>query len=165
MSKPKPPQVVYGHFGGEDESEKFLESDRDQYSSALVKYSAVGIHFRTDNKGEDRPGKIEQLWKNTDLYSMICSMILQYYNVYADLSYIIHDNAIQPLLRQTLLNPLLRGKVLFGTDFYVVRNHQSEENILAESLEHLCEADFKQIAVCNPAQFHTKTKVEYTSKC
>ncbi|WP_116789533.1 amidohydrolase family protein [Flavobacterium psychrotrophum] len=146
-------KVCFGHFGGDDEWTKFLESDRDQYCNALVKYPNIGIRFRTNTKGLPKPGKIEQLWKYTDWYSIICSMMLQYDNVYADLSYIIHNNAIQPLLRQTLLNPLLREKVLFGTDFYVVRNHKSEKNMLAESLEHLCDADFKQIAVCNPAHF------------
>ena len=41
---------------------------------------------------------------------------------------------ILPLLRQTLRHPRLRKQVLFGTDFYVVRNHKSDKNMLADMM-------------------------------
>lgn len=146
-------KLCFGHFGGDDEWGKFLESDRDIYSNQLVRYPMRGINFTKDEDGNPTPGKMEQLWKYTDWYSIICSMMLQYKNVYGDLSYIIHDAAIQPLLKQTLMNPKLREKVLFGTDFYVVRNHKSEKDMLAETLKQLTQQDFDQIARINPSKF------------
>jgi hypothetical protein len=86
-------------------------------------------------KGDPSPGKPEQLWKFTDWYSIISSMMLQYPNVYADISYILHsDSEVLPLLKQTLQNPVLKQKVLYVTDFFVVRNHKSDKNMLADMM-------------------------------
>lgn len=119
-----------------------------------------GINFfeLASGRGES-PGKIEQLWKYTDWYSIICSMILRYPNIYGDISYIIHDPEILPLLKQTLQNPELRERTLFGTDFYVVRNHKSERELLAEIMGSLSKADFDQIARINPKGY-LKNNVE-----
>src|SRR5690606_31702343 len=98
-------KLCFGHFGGDDEWSRFLESDRDNYSNQIIKYPMRGISFTTDDHGKPTRGKLEQLWKYTDWYSIICSIMLQYDNVYGDLSYIIHNTEIQPLLKQTLMNP------------------------------------------------------------
>lgn len=84
--------------------------------------------------------------------------MLQKENVYADISYIIHDNEIVPLLKQTLQNPALRKRVLFGTDFYVVRNHKSEKQMLAELMTHLGDHDVDQIARVNPRTYLAQVK-------
>ena len=146
-------KICFGHFGGDDEWHRFLESDRDNYASQLVKNPKVGIRFLEDEDGKPSRGKPEQIWKDVDWYSIICSMMLQYPNVYADLSYIIHSDGIQPLLKQTLSNDGLRERVLFGTDFYVVRNHKSEKNMLIDVTDHLSEEEFDQIARINPRAF------------
>ena len=146
-------KICLGHFGGDDEWEKFMDSDRDNYSSQLVRYPDKGISFLTSRSGDPAPGKPEQIWRFTDWYSIICSLMLQYEHVYADLSYIIHNNAIQPLLKHTLRNPSLRQKVLFGTDFYVVRNHKSEKQMLADLFDDLSEAEIEAIAKINPRNF------------
>jgi predicted TIM-barrel fold metal-dependent hydrolase len=147
-------KICLGHFGGEDEWQKYFELDRHDHSAQLTKHPLDGIDFfeLADGTGESR-GKIEQLWKDTDWYSIICSMMLKYDNIYADISYIIHDDEIIPLLQQTLKNPELRAKVLFGTDFYVVRNHKSEKEMLAEVMGRLSKEDFNQIARRNPKEF------------
>lgn len=147
-------KICLAHFGGEDEWQKYFELDRDEHSAQLAKHPDVGINFfeLADGSGQSR-GKIEQIWKRTDWYSIICSMILQKNNIYADISYIIHDDEIVPLLQQTIKNPKLRTKVLFGTDFYVVRNHKSEREILAEIMGRLSKDDFDQIARTNPKEF------------
>ncbi|MDB5223375.1 MAG: hypothetical protein JWN83_2042 [Chitinophagaceae bacterium] len=147
-------KICMGHFGGEDEWKRYFEKDRDNYSSQLSKYPAHGISFLKTVSNKPSPGKPEQVWKFTDWYSIICSMILQYPNVYADISYILHGDAeILPLLKQTLQNPGLREKVLYGTDFFVVRNHKSDKNMLADMMGGLTVEDFDQIARTNPAKY------------
>jgi predicted TIM-barrel fold metal-dependent hydrolase len=146
-------KICFGHFGGDDEWDKFMELDRDLYSRQLTQDPENGIPFFTDRKGQARPGKLEQLWKHCDWYSLICSMMLQFDNVYADLSYTIHNQEIHPLLKHTLQNPRLRMRTLFGTDFYVVRNHKSDKGLLASTINHLSEADFEQIAKINPRNY------------
>lgn len=146
-------KLCFGHFGGDDEWNKFMESDRDQYTRDLIKYPAAGVLFFTDRKGVRKEGKPELLWRNLDWYSTICSMMLQYDNVYSDISYIVHEDKIHPLLKQTLQNPKLRKRTLFGTDFYVVRNHNSERSLLANTIDSLSQSDFNQIACKNPREF------------
>ena len=150
-------KICLGHYGGGDEWNRFFEKDRYKHSAQLLKHPEKGIDFLY--KANSNPpvcsfGKSEQLWKYTDWYSIISSMMLQHKNVYADISYILHSDAeILPLLKQTLKNPGLRDKVLYGTDFYVVRNHKSEKNMLADMQGGLSICDFDRIARINPRKF------------
>ena len=147
-------KICFGHFGGEEEWKRYFEKERYNYSSQLLKHPEKGIDFFRTTKGNLSPGKPEQLWKYTDWYSIICSLILKYPNVYADISYILHSEGdILPLLKQTLQNPGLREFVLYGTDFFVVRNHKSDKNIMATITGGLSEEDFDQIARINPANY------------
>jgi hypothetical protein len=161
-TKEKPASITYdlnhlkiciGHYGGGDQWMRYFEKDRYGHSNQLTK-NPTGINFLKTTEGKPSPGKIEQLWRYTDWYSIISSMILQHPNVYADISYILHDDAgILPLLKQTLQNPELRKKVLYGTDFYVVRNHKSDKNMLADMMGGLTVEDFDVIARENPVKF------------
>jgi len=148
-------KICFGHFGGDDEWKRYFELDRENYSTQVIKNPKIGITFLKSLYNQPRPGKIEQLWKYCDWYSIICSMMLQYENIYSDISYISHDNAIHALLKRTLQqeNTKLRQRVLFGTDFYVVRNHKSEKQILADTIGGLSEEEFDLIARTNPRTF------------
>jgi predicted TIM-barrel fold metal-dependent hydrolase len=147
-------KLCLGHFGGDDEWKRFLDKDRDNFSTKLQEFPLRGIDFLHDNDGNRSKTKTEQVWKGADWYSIICSMMLQYPNVYADISYILHDDAlIVPLLKQTLQNSKLRERVLYGTDFYVVRNHKTDKEMLADMMSGLDTNDFDQIARTNPRIF------------
>lgn len=148
-------KICFAHFGGEDEWERYFELDRDNFSTQVLKNPEVGITFLKSSNGVDTPGKIELLWKGTDWYSIICSMMLQFENVYSDISYIAHDNHIHALLKRTLQkeNTKLRQRVLFGSDFYVVRNHKSEKQIMADTIGGLTKEEFDLIARTNPLTF------------
>ena len=150
-------KICLAHFGGDDEWAKYFEKDRYIYSNELIQHPEKGIDF-FHLKGKDEPsfGKPELIWKYVDWYSIICSIMLQFPNVYADISYILHDTAnIQPLLKQTLQNPKLRDKVLYGTDFFVVRNHKSDKNMAADYTGGLSVSDFIAIAKVNPRKYLT----------
>jgi len=148
-------KICLAHFGGEDEWLRYFELDRDKNSTQVVKHPDHGIDFRTNKDLKERKGKLEQLWKYCDWYSIICSLILQYENVYADISYISHDNAIHALLKRTLReeNTKLRKRILFGTDFYVVRNHKTEKQIIADTFGGLNTEEFDIIARENPKSY------------
>jgi hypothetical protein len=158
-------KICMGHFGGEDEWKKYFERDRYNFSSQLAKYPLTGIRFFEDVQGKPARGKPEQLWKYTDWYSIICSMMLQYPNIYADISYILHgDRDVLPLLKQTLKSPELSHKVLYGTDFFVVRNHKSDKHMLADMMGGLTEEEFDQIARINPKKYLLKDKKPHYEK-
>ena len=149
-------KICFGHFGGDDEWKRFLESDRDINNNRIISHPSRGIEFLVsddENNPEEKPGKQEQIWKYADWYSVICSLMLQFPNVYADISYILYMPEIMPVLKQTLRNPGLNGKVLFGTDFYVVRNNKSDKALLADVMGSLNEEEFDQIARINPLNY------------
>lgn len=148
-------KLCLAHFGGDDEWQRYFELDRDNFAAQIMKNPDLGIDFMKNVNGQPSKGKLELLWKGTDWYSIICSMMLQYDNVYADISYIAHDNNIHALLKRTLQkeNTKLRQRVLFGTDFYVVRNHKSEKKIMADTIAGLSPEEFDLIARQNPKTF------------
>lgn len=148
-------KICFGHFGGDDEWVKYFENDRDNYGSQLARFPDKGINFlRNENTGELKPGKPEQIWKYADWYSIICSLMLQYDHIYADISYILHSEmGILPLLKQTMKHAKLRTRVLYGSDFYVVRNHKSDKNMLTNMTGGLTVEEFEQMAVENPVRY------------
>lgn len=145
-------KICFGHYGGDDEWKKFLERDRDNYSHKMSNNSN-GIEFLNPQNPNLSYGRLMDIWKNADWYTIISSLMMQYPKVYADLSYIIHDQEIIPLLKHTLRNESLKNKVLFGTDFYVVRNHNSEKDLLAQTMANLCSDEFDLIARDNPINY------------
>ena len=152
-------KLCFGHFGGDDEWQNYFEADRDQYSPAIL-HKPFGIDFLKNAQGNFSNSKLAQLWKSTDWYSIICSLMLQHPNVYSDISYILHNPDIWPLLNDTLdRNSIPEGSrrladaVLFGTDFYVVRNHKSEKQLFAELKHNLSLEEVDKISRINPSQF------------
>ncbi len=146
-------KLCFGHFGGDDEWQKFFENDRDDLTSQLLRKPGQGLAFTKPGPIQDSMFVLEQVWKHVDWYSIIRSMMLQYPNLYADISYIVHSPVIFPLLKQTLQHPVLQKRVLFGTDFYVVRNHKSEKEMLAYLQAALSEGELDRIARYNPREF------------
>ncbi len=147
-------KICFGHFGGEDQWERFFEHDRENYAARLFTHPERGLEFLADDDGAPTPGKPEQIWKGVDWYTIICSLMLQYEHVYADISYILHDGeAVFPLLKQTLQHSRLQTRVLYGTDFYVVRNHKSDKNLHALMLTGLSAEEFDLIARINPTDY------------
>lgn len=149
-------KVCMAHFGGEAEWVKYLESDRYPFAQRLIKDRNLGIDFKINQESSINWNVLSQMWKFVDWYSIICSLIVQHQNVYTDISYILSKPRILPLLKETLnpeLNPHLSKRVLFGTDFYVVRNHFSEKDLLAQIRGGLSEEEFDLIARENPSNY------------
>ena len=151
-------KICFAHFGGEDQWNKYLELDRYNYSSQLTKSPNNGINFLYTEEDKFSWKKLEDCWKKVDWYSIICSMILQHENIYADISYILHDKNIFDLLKSTINNEKLGKKILFGTDFYVVRNHKAEKNLLTQTKGGLDDYEFDLIARENPIKYLSTNK-------
>ncbi len=156
-------KICFAHFGGDDQWQRYLELDRYDYAKRLMQEPDKGINFlytKDDEDAKDREiswKKLEDCWKKVDWYSIICSLMLQHKNVYADISYILHNESIFDLLKETINNPKLGKKVLFGTDFYVVRNHKSEKNLLVQTKGSLDYDEFDLIARENPIEYLKRT--------
>lgn len=146
-------KICFAHYGGDDEWQRYFDSDKDNYTHNIISNPTRGIEFLKNNNHQYVETKIEQIWRYVDWYSIITSLLLQYPNTYADISYILNNEKIYPLLKSSLTNPILRKKILFGTDFYVVRNHKTEKQLIAELMMYLGDSDFEQIACDNPKMY------------
>lgn len=148
-------KLCIAHFGGEDQWKRYLQLDRYTYSLQLIRNPGQGIDFLYNQQGAFSPGKLEQVWKFGDWYSIICSMMLQYENVYSDISFILYNEEILSLLKQTLHpdNVKLRRRVLYGTDFYIGRSQTSHKKLVAEIMAKLGQEEFDLIARENPRKF------------
>ena len=146
-------KLCFGHYGGEEEWNRFLDKDRYDYAQQIIQTPARGIELLKDSKGNYTETKLEDIWKFVDWYSIISSLMAQNQNLYADISYIIHQPSILPLLKDSIQNPALKSRILFGTDFYVVRNHKSEKQMLSELEAGLSKEEFDQIARINPLEY------------
>ncbi len=166
-------KICLAHYGGEEEWIRYMEQDRRSSSQRLMRDPKEAIKFMENSNGEFSWYKLNDLWNKADWYSIICSLLIDYENIYADLSYIISKPSIYPLLKYTLekdedyatehqaymAEPIvnkkathytgknkLRSRVLFGTDFYVVRNHKSDKDLFIETKTLLDEESFDLIA-------------------
>jgi len=145
-------KICFAHFGGAEHWRQYMNQDR---ASVINVFSHSGFQSDIIRTREQQLSwiKLEQNWKNTDWFSLICYMLLNYDNTYADISYILFDPEIYGLLRIVMSNPNLRTKVLYGTDFYVVRNHGNEKQLLSIVKDNLTDEDFDQIARINPKYY------------
>jgi len=153
-------KVNLAHYGGKDQWMKYLAADRKDISAELVENPNRGMElFKKQNaSGKQNPpiySKPAWIWnQNFEWFTIISSLLLQYPNVYADISYILHAEEVKPLLYQVLkTNSKLADKILFGTDFFVVRNHKSEKELYAELLVFIGIERMDLIARKNPEKF------------
>nr|WP_299174662.1 amidohydrolase family protein [uncultured Allomuricauda sp.] len=153
-------KINLAHYGGRKEWKRYIEADRKDLSSELMENPYRGIElFSKQNPSTGTKefiySKPAWIWNNDyEWFSIISSLMLQYPNVYADISYVLHNEDVRPLLYQVLHgNEKLAKKILFGTDFFVVRNHKSEKELYAELLESLGEDKMGQISKKNPKEF------------
>lgn len=111
------------HFGGHDEWQKYLEN-------TII-----------DSDGE------------TNWFTTVRQLIKNYPNVYADVSYTLFNKELIPLLKIVLEDPVIKNKVLFGSDFYMTEIEESEREFCINLRASLGEDHFKLIAEENPEIF------------
>ena len=153
-------KINLAHYGGKEQWLSYLEADRVDLSAELMENPNRGAElFREQKKINGKHqllySKPAWIWdQGFEWFTIISSLMLQYTNVYADISYILHNEEVKPLLYQVLkTNKALASKILFGTDFFVVRNHKSEKELYAELLAHIGIDSMNRITKINPDKF------------
>jgi predicted TIM-barrel fold metal-dependent hydrolase len=121
-------KVSLAHFGGDDEWRLFLND-------------TLNIN---SNAAELR----QRCW-----LSIIITMLKQYPTLYTDISYTAGNMQNRSLLKVLLQDSELRGKILFGSDFYMAQIEASERAFSIDLRAFLGDNDFQQIAVTNPKSF------------
>ncbi|MEL6192908.1 MAG: hypothetical protein AAFR66_12700, partial [Bacteroidota bacterium] len=129
------------HFGGEDEWQRYFDKDRGSLDNKYLNNPLAKIPVNNSTE--------EVLWARTSWYTVIRNMLIKHENMYADISYTQSDNRIFPLLEDMLKTDLLKEKILFGTDYYVVRQEESEKQLLTELQAYLDEEEFRILSLDN----------------
>jgi predicted TIM-barrel fold metal-dependent hydrolase len=141
-------KVCIAHFGGSDEWRKYLMNPwvADNDNSMQEKHASLKI--------ENWCFELETSASNYSWFTVIKDMIEKYENVYADISFMLYDRELWPLLKLLLTtNPDLRERVLFGTDYYVVAQKGTERELSIGIRSYLGEELFYQIARKNVDRF------------
>ncbi|QBJ86779.1 hypothetical protein DDI74_11140 [Chryseobacterium gleum] len=139
-------KICFGHFGGEDEWAKYMERDRYVSENGFTNPLGKGINFI--------PTALENSWRYNTWFAIIYSLMLQHPNVYADISYILHDEKIFPLLKSLLKKDSgISDRILYGSDFYVVRSQKSDKQMWADTAGRLSDNELELITRQNPQTF------------
>lgn len=138
-------KICIGHFGGEEEW--MLCKKQEAKSSTTYK-----------NVYAKEPLDIGQQWlgNGTQRYSwlkIIKELIRKYPNVYADISYTLHEEKIYPILKSMLKDETLKYRILFGTDYYVVASESEESELIRIMHKHLTPDEISLISYQNPIRF------------
>jgi len=143
-------KVNLAHYGGAENWDQFMAQDRYEEANVIINNTTLGLDLtqRLTNWT-----KLYNTWHYVDWFSIISSMMLNFENVYTDISYTSHDLKYLNLLAQIMENPNIGERVLFGTDFYVVSNHKTEKQFWMDMQHTLDFHKWNQLAKQNPRQF------------
>lgn len=131
-------------------------TDPVNYELVIKKFPDLKInlaHFGGDKQVKEY---LATSWRKDDpesWFSIIRNMIIKHKNLYTDVSYTLHDKDLIPLISAIVKDKETRGKVLFGSDFYMQENTGSERSFSINVRWALGEEDFTQIANVNPEKF------------
>lgn len=138
-------KICLAHFGGEDHWKKYLKDGSSDYGRQyLINRDPKTLRGKNNN----------QVWKHTSWLPIICDLMSTYKNLYTDISYILHDHHLMPVLKDLITQEsAIRDKILYGTDFYVVNSQSTEKELFNEIKFFLEDDDFLRISNLNPRNF------------
>ncbi len=123
-------KLCFAHFGGAEEMRRSKN------------------RTRTVIEPEKRSNSFGSTW-----FDEILILMDAYPNVYADISYTLHNDDLLPMITNTMNNTKYGKRVLFGTDFFLVSRERSETDLVTRFRTYVKEASFTKIASDNPKEF------------
>ncbi len=117
-------KLCFGHFGGHEDWKTYL---------------------RDHQRGLEPH---QQSWG-----SQIMNLMHKYQNVWTDISYTAAARELHPLIKVLINDPKIGDRILFGSDFFVVRAESSEREFSIRLRGALGEDDYWKIAMTNPSRF------------
>ncbi len=142
-------KICIGHFGGEEQWVNYLNNPWLPDSTVINENDPLETKNPWFDNDPDHP-------KAFSWFSIICPMMRKYKNMYADISYMLSDERIMPLLKMLLTADEYSGisnRILFGTDYFLVEKAGSERELSIRLRSYLGEDLFNKIAKDNPEKF------------
>ena len=149
-------KICLAHFGGQAEWKRHLAEPLIHRGSALIKNEKdIYDQLHDPNSKFVYPAwnPTKQRVEELSWLSVIRYLMIKYTNVYADISYNAYTPDTLALLKLLINDDRLKEKILFGTDFHVLRIEKSEKEFSMSMRAFIGEERFDQIARINPAKF------------
>lgn len=96
---------------------------------------------------------IEDKLEDPNWFVMIKNMILEYDNLYTDISFTMNDEDYFSLLKNLLTMDKIKDRILFGSDYYMVETKANENRFSLDLRGYLGEALFGLMSKENPDRF------------
>ncbi len=111
-------------------------------------YGGADEILNSKNQGHNTVG--------TNFYLNIKALMDKYDNVYTDISYSLSEiNKIKPYIEADLQNPRCKNRIMFGTDFFLTLQENTEQKLIDNCIKNLTTLDFNQIAITNTREYLT----------
>ncbi len=145
-------KICLAHFGGTEEWEKYRKDAWNNYNNNISPTSRQE-YLKSPYKNTLNHGSKRTIWWNASWLSIIYDLIVKYDNVYTDISFILYNQELFPMLKYLLNDPKVKHRILFGTDFYVVSQKGLDKDLYQGIRSYLGEDLFRLIAVENPKHY------------
>ena len=138
-------KICLAHFGGSDEWQKYFEDTYESYNNNLFKDENIGKATSYTN--------VQKIWDSASWLSIIYDLMISYPGVYADMSFMLYERKNFDLLRLLIDDKKVGHKILFGTDFYVVAQKETEKRLYHTIRATLGDERFEKVAISNAKTF------------
>ena len=143
-------KICLAHFGGEDEWRKYQLDSWNKYNKN-ISHDSVDEYLKYKNTLNHENKRT--IWWNASWLAVIYDLMVCYENVYTDVSFILHDESLFPLLKFILNDDKVKHKVLFGSDYYVVSQKDTEKDLFVNLKGYLGDDIFHMISNTNPRRY------------
>jgi len=148
--------------GRRNEEFKHHFADPRNYHLVLKQFPQLKLcmaHFGGDESiGEYIDQQKKGTPDSTNWHHLICEILKNYPNTYADVSYALWKETVWPRMRECIDKPAdgvrdISDRILFGTDYYMTIQQESEVNLVNNFRKAVGNDRFRKIAVDNPVRF------------
>jgi uncharacterized protein len=127
------------------------------YQTVLEKFPDLKIclaHFGGSGEWSDYLLKRRRLPSDEQTWVQhVINLMYKHPTVFTDISYTASDREHLPMLKVLVNDPKLRERILFGSDYFVVRQEATEREFSIRLRGSVGEEDFFQMANTNPRTF------------
>lgn len=143
-------KICLAHFGGTEEWDKYRSDAWNDYNNNI---SPIEMDEYLKKKNTLNHGSRRTIWWNASWLSIIYDLLVKYENTYTDVSFILYNEELFPMLKYLLHDDKVRHKILFGTDYYVVSQKGLDKGLYQKLRSYLGEQLFMLIAQENPRRY------------
>ncbi|WP_323787734.1 hypothetical protein [Psychroserpens sp.] len=145
-------KICLAHFGGTKEWSRYTEDNWNNYNNNISHNSRTS-YLSQKIKNTLNHGDRRLIWWNASWLSVIYDLMIKYEGVYTDISFIIFNEDLFPLLNYLLQDDKVKHKILFGTDYYVVAQKNTEKALFQNLRSYIGEDLFYMISHTNAKRF------------